>query len=294
MEMRWLAAVALPVALASSGPRLAERIATPTAPCGVGSGFGAIWVASDSGTITRIDPHRNRVTRSIRIGRSACTLSVGAGGVWVTRYRAGEVVRLDPRTWKVRRIPVGRVPVDVLVAAGSVWVTVHDDLALVRVDPRTLAVSGRVSLPDEPQGLAYLDGSVWVGSGGSDVYRVNPATLAFARVPVGVDAPSWFVAGAGDAWVVAQEDSAVRIDPRTNRVVASIRVSGVPVEGATDPRGVLWIPCKQSNTIVRIDPSTNRVVGVLAAGPGAYVAHRAFGSMWVTSYAGADVRRYRP
>ena len=38
----------------------------------------------------------------------------------------------------------------------------------------------------------------------------------------------------------------------------------------------------------------NRVVDVFGAGPGAYVATRAFGSMWVTSYAGTDVWRFRP
>jgi hypothetical protein len=35
-------------------------------------------------------------------------------------------------------------------------------------------------------------------------------------------------------------------------------------------------------------------VGTIPAGPGAYVAHRAFRSMWVTSFAGADVRRFAP
>jgi streptogramin lyase len=119
-------------------------------------------------------------------------------------------------------------------------------------------------------------------------------TLAVVRVPVGASAPGWFVAGARDVWVVTSEDSVVRIDPATNGVVATLPVRGVPVEGATAPDCLLWIPSKQSNMITRIDPMDNRIVGVLPAGPGAYVAHRAFGSMWVTSYAGADVWRYRP
>lgn len=295
--MRWLAALVLPLALSSSGPHLVARIPTPLAPCGVGSGYGAVWVATDGGgTISRIDLHRNRVARSIRIGRSACTLSVGAGGVWAIRYRADQVVRLDPKTWKVQRVHVGHVPSDVLVAAGSVWVTGWEDRTLTRIDPKTLKVTAVVRLPAAPQGLLFLGGSLWVGSGkdSTEVFRVDPVTLAVTRVPVEARAPGWFVAGATDVWVVTQEDSVVRIDPATNRVVATLSVPGVPVEGATAPDGTLWIPSKQSNTITRIDPATNRAVGMLAAGPGAYVAHRAYGSMWVTSYAGADVRRFSP
>jgi streptogramin lyase len=295
--MRWLVAAALPLLVASSGPRLLARIPTPLAPCGVGSGYGAVWVATDGGgTISRIDPRQNRVTRSIRVGRSACTLSVGAGAVWTVRYQANELVRVDPRTGRLRRVQVGRVPVDVLAAAGSVWVTGWEDRTLTRVDSRTLRVTAVVHLPAQPQGLLFLDGSLWVGSGrqATEVFRIDPVTLAIVRVPVGAKAPGWFVAGAKDVWVVTQEETVVRIDPATNRVVAVLSVPGVPVEGASAPDGTLWIPSKQANTVTRIDPQRNRVLGTLAAGPGAYVAHRAFGSMWVTSYAGADVRRYRP
>jgi streptogramin lyase len=295
--VRCLAAVILPLLLTSSGQQLLARIQTPLAPCGVGSGYGAVWVASDGGgSISRIDPRRNRVARSIRIGRSACTLSVGAGGVWAIRYHADQVVRFDPKTWKVRRVHVGSVPVDVFVAAGSVWVTGWEDRTLTRIDPRTLKVTAVVKLPAQPQGLLFLGGSLWVGSGkdSTEVFRVDPATLAVTRVPVGMRAPGWFVAGAKDVWVVTSQDSVVRLDPATNRVVTVLSVPGVPVEGATAPDGTLWIPSKQSNTITRIDPELNRVLGTLPAGPGAYVAHRAFGSMWVSSYAGADVRRYRP
>jgi DNA-binding beta-propeller fold protein YncE len=295
--MRLLLAALLPLAFASSDPALLTRIPTPAAPCGVGSGYGAVWVATDGGgTVSRVDPTSNRVTRSIRVGRSACTLAVGAGAVWTVRYRANEVVRIDPKPARVQRLKVGRVPSDVLVAAGSLWVTSWDDRTLARIDPRKLRITGVVTLPARPLGLLFLDGSLWVGSGkdSTEVFRVDPTTLDVVRVPVHATAPGWFVAGASDVWVVTSQDSVVRIDPTTNRVVATLPVQGVPVEGATAPDGLLWIPSKQANTITRIDPVDNRIVSVLPAGPGAYVVHRAFGSMWVTSYAGADVRRYRP
>ena len=295
--MRLLVAALVPLVLAGGGPGLVARVATPKAPCGIGSGYGAVWVATDGGgTVSRIDPGTNRVSRSIRVGRTACTLAVGAGAVWTVRYEAGELVGVDPETYRVRRLHVGKVPVDVLVAAGALWVTNWEGRTLAKIDPGKLRVTDVVRLPAQPQGLLYRAGTLWVGSGreSREVFRVDPATLAVVRVPVGERSPGWFVAGARGVWVTTAEDSVVRIDPATNRVVKTLPVRGVPVEGATAPDGLLWIPAKQSNTITRIDPSTNRVLGVLPAGPGAYVAHRAFGSMWVTSYAGSDVRRYRP
>jgi streptogramin lyase len=295
--MRLLAAALLPLVLGSSGPALLARIQTPLAPCGVGSGHGAVWVATDGGgTISKISPKRSRVVRSVRIGRSACTVSVGAGAVWAIRYRADQVVRLDPKTWRIRRLHVGHEPFEVLVAFGSVWVTAYSGRTLQRIDPKTLEITATVQLPAAPAGLLNLAGSLWVGSGkdSTDVFRVDPVTLAVIRVPVGVRAPAWFVTGAKDVWVTTSQDSVARIDPSSNRVVTVLPVLGVPVEGAADSTGIIWIPSKQSNMITRIDPATNRVLGALPAGPGAYIAHRAFSSIWVTSYAGADLRRYKP
>jgi hypothetical protein len=53
------------------------------------------------------------------------------------------------------------------------------------------------------------------------------------------------------------------------------------------------VPDKEIDTIFRIDPATGRVVDAFAGGDGAYNAVRAFGSMWVTSYAGSDVWRFK-
>jgi hypothetical protein len=54
------------------------------------------------------------------------------------------------------------------------------------------------------------------------------------------------------------------------------------------------VPDKEQNIVYRVDPGSRRVVDSFPAGPGAYCTLRAYGSMWVTSYAGRDVRRFRP
>ena len=54
----------------------------------------------------------------------------------------------------------------------------------------------------------------------------------------------------------------------------------------------MWIPDKEQSVVYRVDPATARVLGSFPAGPGAFLALRAHGSMWVTSYAGSDVWRF--
>ena len=64
-------------------------------------------------------------------------------------------------------------------------------------------------------------------------------------------------------------------------------------QGALAADGTIWVPDKESNVVHRVDPETASVVDSFPAGPGAFFALRAFGSMWVVSYAGDGVRRYR-
>jgi hypothetical protein len=52
------------------------------------------------------------------------------------------------------------------------------------------------------------------------------------------------------------------------------------------------VPDKEQSIVYRVDPVSERVVDSFPAGPGAFLALRAHGSMWVTSYAGDDVWRF--
>ena len=72
-------------------------------PTGIAVGAGAVWVAnSRDGTVSRIDPRRDRVVATIAVGDSPDNLTVSAGRVWVTVQtgsvspppRAGGTVRI--------------------------------------------------------------------------------------------------------------------------------------------------------------------------------------------------------
>jgi YVTN family beta-propeller protein len=277
-------------------PHPVATIPTGQAPCGAAAGFGAVWVANDgSGTLTRVDPRTNRVTRRVSVGRGACSVAVGAGAVWVVNYAAGSLTRVVPRTQARRSVRVGGAPFDVLVAFGRVWVTAWEDGILDEIDPESLGIVRRIEIGPRPMGLAARLGALWVGFGreATEIARVDPRTRLVTRYPVGAARPGWFAAGTPDLWIQAADSDLLHVDPRNGQVLKRLHVGATLGQGALAPDGTLWVPDKETNLVYRIDPDRQRVRDSFAAGPGAYLVLRAFGSMWVLSYAGSDVRRFR-
>ena len=285
------------VALAGgSSPQLLARIPTGAAPGGAASAFGSVWVANDgSGTLARIDPGSNRVTRGVRLRPGVFSVAAGFGALWVVNYRRATLTRVDPASGRTRTVRVGAVPFDVLAAFGGVWVTAWEAGRLVEVAPRSLRILRRIPVGPRPAGLRAAGGALWVGFGraATAIARVDPSTATIERVPVGVRAPSWFAAGVRELWIQAGDNVLVHVDPVARRVVGRLSFGRTLARGALAPDGTLWIPDKEQSLVYRVDPGKARVVDSFPAGAGAFFALRAHGSMWVTSYAGADVWRFR-
>jgi YVTN family beta-propeller protein len=285
----------LALVLLVAGPHPAARIATGRNPCGAAATAKAVWVANDgSGTLARVDPTTNRVTRRINVGLGACEVASGFGALWVTNYKTGSIVRIDLRTFRLGRIRVGD-PFDVIAAAGRVWATSWKDGTLVEIDPGTARVVRRIPLGAYPTGMLFRSGVFWVGFGrdATDVARVDPASGQAVRFPVGAKAPTHFVAAARGIWVANDGNTLVHLEPATGAVLGTTHVGRTLVQPALAPDGTMWVPDKEIDRIFRIDPRSGRVLDSFAGGDGAYTALRAFGAMWVTSYAGADVWRFR-
>jgi streptogramin lyase len=123
---------------------------------------------------------------------------------------------------------------------------------------------------------------------------VSPRTFRIDVIDVGVREPRGFVTGTKDLWIQANTGDLLQFDPVARRVLAHLEVGRTLAQGAVAPDGTIWVPDKEQNLVYRIDPNRRRVVDSFPAGPGAYVTLRAYGSMWVTSYAGRDVRRFKP
>jgi len=167
----------------------------------IGFGFGSVWVSSHrSNQLTRIDPATGKIVATIDTGMNSCgSVGTGLGRVWVS---------------------------------GCMW-----DNATVVVNPVTNQVAGQI--PHHGLAIGFDAGSAWIasgpGQGGGWTYRINPRTLEVqARIKA---AGSWVVFGFGSAWVVNEATGTVsRIDPATNRVIATIP-AGLP--GADDTDAVL-------------------------------------------------------
>jgi YVTN family beta-propeller protein len=135
---------------------------------------------------------------------------------------------------------------------------------------------------------------VWVGTTASeDVYRIDPRTNAVASLRLGGTRHAWLATSTRDVWVSNGLDGTVtRIAAATRKVVATVKVGDLPVDGAVAPNGLVWIPNKSDSTISIVDPARNAVVRTIRSGPGPFVVGVAFGDMWVPSYGGDDVWRY--
>jgi YVTN family beta-propeller protein len=140
-----------------------ESIPRLTAPSnhgeGIAVGEGAVWV---NGPVTRIDLATNAPT-PIDVPDALGGIAAGEGGVWTVDSFQGTLWRIDPQREVVTRtIDVGRAPLGVAVGAGSVWVANSSDGTVSRIDPTTNEVVETIEVGDTPRGVAVGEGFVWV------------------------------------------------------------------------------------------------------------------------------------
>jgi YVTN family beta-propeller protein len=297
-----LAAVVVAAVVVGTGTIRMTRITVGQAPCAEVAGLGSVWVANyGSSTISRVDPHTNRVTGTVRVGSEPCGLALGGGALWVDGYGTESVERVDPRSLRRTKVIHSGLSVwDVAFDGRHVWADNNGDGTVVEIDPATNRVVRRIHVGGSPTGLAVLDGSLWVGSNGygdRSFFRVEVRTGAVTTIHPGCLRPAYFAVRAGrQPWVTCVGDMigrgyALRLDPRTNRVVARVRVGRTPGDGAIDAAGRVWIPDKADGTVSRIDPATNAVVQTLRVGGTPFVLNDGFGDIWVPDGSGDTVAR---
>src|SRR6266702_323034 len=128
-------------------------------------------------------------------------------------------------------IPVPGHPGTPAVGDGGVWVPLTLEDHVVRIDPATNAVVATIAVPRGPSRLAVAQ------------------TIPVGRQPAGI------TVAAGAVWVSnTLDDTVLRIDPATGRVVKTISVRG-PGELATSGTHV-WVT--STGGMSRIDPATDQ------------------------------------
>jgi virginiamycin B lyase len=129
---------------------------------------GAVWAATDSGILSRIDEATDRVIDEVAFEFVASGVGVGGGSVWVTSESfPGTVARVDARGGRViATIPVGGTSIKrsgVAFGDNKVWVTdsVNETVSAI------LVISNDVSpiwihTARLPSDVALGEGAMWV------------------------------------------------------------------------------------------------------------------------------------
>jgi virginiamycin B lyase len=118
-----------------------------------------------------------------------------------------------------------------------------------------------------------------------NVKRDMAAIKPIAVFPV-EGAPDWQVVTEDAVWVTSAKTNTVhRLDPRTNKVVATIGVGKKPCSGLAAGFGSIWVPNCTDQTISRIDIKTNTVTASVDVGPAASEGGIAASadSLWILS-----------
>jgi DNA-binding SARP family transcriptional activator/ABC-type branched-subunit amino acid transport system substrate-binding protein/DNA-binding beta-propeller fold protein YncE len=236
----------------------------------------------------------------VLVAAGAAALLRGVGGD--DEARAAGALALDPATGKVvASVPLGTSPSAVALGEGSVWIVDADDRTVSQIDAETRQAVRTFSTSATPTDVAVGAGGVWIGNGPSagsllptSVTRLDPETgLVDATIelplPPGASLNSVIagfsrqhIAASEDAvWVINPDLSVSRIDPRSNRIVASI--DDVRAESIAAGEGDVWIT--EGGRVTEIDPSVNAVarrVAVVEDGLLAGIAIGA-GAVWVAA-----------
>ena len=299
--MRALAAVLLVLVAAVPAaaklpppPTETAVVATGGGPCGIAARAGSIWIGVyETGKLLELDDRSGRREASVDVGRWSCKVAVGPSAIWVTRDRAGELVRVSRGSGRIERVQVGTGSFDVLLAHGSVWTASYDHAAIVRIDASTRRLERVYKDGPNPAGVASCAGRVWVGHGRDATWltAIDPRSNRMRRFDVVLKAPAWPRCIRGELWVTTT-DSVLQIDPRRGKLLGHYVLGGTPAEAAAGPDGLVWVTDKERSLVHRVDPVNRHLVDAFAAGPGAYALARTGDAMWITSFAGSDVRRF--
>src|SRR5262249_22977654 len=104
--------------------------------------------------------------------------------------------------------------------------------------------------------------------------------VVVARIGTGGDKPCASVGAFGSVYVANHGSGTIaRIDPKTNRLIATRKVANGPC-GIVAARGSLWVEDYTGDQIVQVNPRTLRVVKRIHVGSRPWDVGWAFGSIW--------------
>ena len=235
--------------------------------------------------------------RWLLIGAAVVVVASVVGVVVVVVGGGGSGHHLSGPPKVTATIPVGTGADHVATGLGAVWVT-DGRHSLIRIDPKANTISSTEDLGVETHAVIVAGAELWVSSSGAEVLRVRPGSAGGAsqvtHIAVG-GAVSELAEGDGSVWGSSPYLSALlRIDERTDKVVATIKVGTEP-DSVAFGAGSAWVANRsQVGTVLRVDPTTNRVVATITVGGLPDEIAFADGSLWAANAGSATVSKIDP
>jgi streptogramin lyase len=181
--------------------------------------------------------------------------------IWVSSADGRDIRRIDPRDGQVRNdiAVVAHMCGNIRAGFDALWISHCEANTISRIDARTLDVA-RLTGYDTDQ-IAISPDSVWVSKATSAV-RLDPSTLD-TRAEIDVGGGSLLEFGDGAIWATVPNLAVVRrIDPASNRVVATITIPQTGADAANPVHsvfggGALWVVDEPAGHLYRIDRASN-------------------------------------
>jgi DNA-binding beta-propeller fold protein YncE len=182
-------------------------------------------VLQKDGVLAEVDPATGDVVRRYDVGGEPRLVAPGAGALYVGDFARGRVVWVQPGSDRVRRTARVCAGVqDLLVLDGTVWAACMTDNRVIGLDPRTLAVTRRIHVAGDPDGLAAGPGDDLLVSlqDGPGLATVDRAGGTVRRQPAGTSGRLYDVANND----VLERDGTAYVSDFTANRVAVIRLAG--------------------------------------------------------------------
>jgi DNA-binding SARP family transcriptional activator/ABC-type branched-subunit amino acid transport system substrate-binding protein len=219
-----------------------------------------------TGAIVRLDARSGAARERVAVGREPGPIAVGAGAVWaldldaetITRIRSGE----QPETFATGAPVIDVAAGDQLfVGTGArpsdTQITGPVANAVQRVEPATRAVRATIDLPPgatvhrpPERQLALVGRDVWSVAADGSVVRIARGERIDARVR-GIVATA-IASGRAGLWVIGEDGTVARLDPRTARVSAQTRLSATSTGSVAVGARDVWVSAPADGTVWRI------------------------------------------
>jgi DNA-binding SARP family transcriptional activator/ABC-type branched-subunit amino acid transport system substrate-binding protein len=239
------------------------------------------------GSVAELDPSTGKVVRAATVPGVPGRLATADGQLWVGADSARTITALDVSGLTPSQVAAPRAfPADLALGFGALWVADRAAGIVSVIDPTYGEARKRIALPRarlldstfdrivfDPWSIAAGAGRVWVTDGSARLFEIDPVSRRVARVrpmDVGLDGVA---VGQGQLWVISDEAQvALRLEPRTGRVLDRMQIAGRPGFRSPAPirlavgRGAVWVLNANTATVTRIDPESHAIAATIPVG----------------------------